>query len=49
MRLPVGGAQTVEWPTDQGWYDVEVTAAQDRTFRRRITGRVENGAAGVTG
>ncbi|EQD83882.1 hypothetical protein N599_22980 [Saccharopolyspora erythraea D] len=45
----MGGAQTVEWPTDQGWYDVEVTAAQDRTFRRRITGRVENGAAGVTG
>ncbi|WP_249124542.1 phosphocholine-specific phospholipase C [Saccharopolyspora erythraea] len=49
VRLPAGGAQTVEWPTDQGWYDVEVTAAQDRTFRRRITGRVENGAPGVTG
>ncbi|MEV6226703.1 phosphocholine-specific phospholipase C [Saccharopolyspora shandongensis] len=49
VRLAAGGAESVGWPTDQGWYDVEVTAAQDQSFRRRATGRVENGAPGVTG
>ncbi|GAA2781788.1 phosphocholine-specific phospholipase C [Saccharopolyspora taberi] len=49
VRLAAGGADTLVWPTDQGWYDVEVTTAQDRSFRRRVTGRVENGEAGVTG
>ncbi|WP_263248808.1 phosphocholine-specific phospholipase C [Saccharopolyspora rosea] len=49
VRVVAGGAQPVEWPTDHGWYDVEITTAQDPAFRRRITGRVENGEPGVTG
>ncbi|MFI0470189.1 phosphocholine-specific phospholipase C [Saccharopolyspora sp. 5N102] len=49
IRLPAGGSNTVEWPTDQGWYDVEVTTPQDKAFGRRATGRIENGAPGVTG
>nr|WP_192751313.1 phospholipase C, phosphocholine-specific [Actinopolymorpha pittospori] len=36
------------WPTDKGWYDVEVTATKDTTFRRRLTGHVESGHEGVT-
>ncbi|MEV4644824.1 phosphocholine-specific phospholipase C [Saccharopolyspora sp. NPDC049357] len=49
VRVPAGGVAGLDWPTDQGWYDVEVTTAQDPSFRRRVTGRVENGAPGVTG
>lgn len=49
VRVAAGGAQPLEWPTDQGWYDVEVTTPQDKTFCRRITGRAENGHPGVTG
>lgn len=49
VKVPASGAHTLEWPTDHGWYDVEVTTTQDQTFRRRITGRIENGAPGVTG
>jgi phospholipase C len=49
VRVAAGGAQPLEWPTDQGWYDVEITTSQDASFRRRITGRAENGQPGVTG
>ncbi|MEB3366407.1 phosphocholine-specific phospholipase C [Saccharopolyspora mangrovi] len=49
IRVPAGGVTGLAWPTDQGWYDVEVTTTQDASFRRRVTGRVENGAPGVTG
>ena len=49
VRLAAGGAESLQWPTDQGWYDVEVSTPQDRSFRRRATGRVENGEPGVTG
>lgn len=49
VQVPAGGVAGLDWPTDQGWYDVEVTTAQDPSFRRRVTGRVENGAPGVTG
>ena len=48
VRLRPGRSRTVEWDTDRGWYDVEVTAMEDRAFRRRFTGRVETGRAGVT-
>ncbi|SDI21536.1 phospholipase C [Actinokineospora alba] len=48
VTLAAGASTSVVWPTDGGWYDVEVTAAQDPTFRRRLTGRVEDGAPGVT-
>jgi phospholipase C len=45
------GRQTrkVTWPTDEGWYDVEITVAEDPTYRRRLTGHVETGRASVTG
>lgn len=48
MTLGPGGRRELTWPTDHGWYDVEVTAAGDDTFRRRVTGRVETGRATVT-
>ncbi|MFG3351444.1 phosphocholine-specific phospholipase C [Streptomyces sp. NPDC048001] len=32
-----------------GWYDLEVTAAEDEGFRRRLMGRIENGRPGVSG
>lgn len=31
------------WPTDAGWYDVEVTCPDDPAFARTLTGRVETG------
>jgi phospholipase C len=45
------GKQTrgITWPTDHGWYDVEITAVEDPTYRRRLTGHVETGAPGITG
>jgi phospholipase C len=47
----VRGKQTRElsWPTDHGWYDVEVTAAEDTSYRRRLTGHLETGKPSVTG
>ena len=38
----------LSWTTDQGWYDVEVTTPADPSFRRRLTGRLEDGRPGVT-
>ncbi|MEU9063655.1 phospholipase domain-containing protein, partial [Streptomyces sp. NPDC048430] len=32
-----------------GWYDVEVTADEAGSFRRRLMGHIENGRASVTG
>ncbi|RDI51609.1 phosphocholine-specific phospholipase C [Nocardia mexicana] len=49
IDLVGGGSLTLDWPTRNGWYDVEVTALRDPDFRRRITGRVENGMPGVSG
>jgi phospholipase C len=43
-----GRPRTINWDTDEGWYDVELTARHDAAFRRRFTGRVETGRAGVT-
>lgn len=48
VRVAVGGRREITWPTDRGWYDLEVTAEGDDTFRRRLTGRVETGRASVT-
>ena len=47
--LRPGASALVPWPGSKGWYDVELTSAGDATFRRRMTGRMENGGAGVTG
>ena len=40
--------RVVPWPTDQGWYDVEVLSPDDDSFRRRLTGHQENGRDSVT-
>ncbi|WP_199439787.1 phosphocholine-specific phospholipase C [Umezawaea beigongshangensis] len=40
-----GRSRSLDWATDRGWYDLEVTAPD---FRRRLTGRVEDGRPGVT-
>ena len=51
INQDVRGKQTraLTWPTDHGWYDVEVTTAEDPTYRRRLTGHLENGSPSVTG
>ncbi len=49
IDLIANGTLTLPWPTRNGWYDVEVTAPRDPDFRRRITGRVEDGRPGVSG
>ncbi|KIA60988.1 phospholipase C [Nocardia vulneris] len=36
-----GTTKSVDWPTDDGWYDLTVTCAEDPTFSRRLTGRIE--------
>ncbi|SDR84683.1 phosphocholine-specific phospholipase C [Actinopolymorpha singaporensis] len=48
LRLSARQRRMLEWPTDDGWYDIEVQAAEDPTFRRRLAGRVEDGRAGRT-
>ncbi len=48
VKVPAGATRAITWPTDHGWYDVEVTAVEDDTFRRRLTGRVETGRPTVT-
>ncbi|GAB2718824.1 phosphocholine-specific phospholipase C [Nocardia thraciensis] len=49
IDLVAGGALVLDWPTRNGWYDIELTAPRDPDFRRRITGRVENGQPGTSG
>ncbi|TDD82383.1 DUF756 domain-containing protein [Saccharopolyspora karakumensis] len=41
VLVAAGGALPVFWPAPQGRYDLEVTAAEDETFHRRIAGRAE--------
>jgi phospholipase C len=48
VELGAARSRTVSWPTSHGWYDLEVLVSQDASFRRRLTGRVENGAPGIT-
>lgn len=48
VELPAGASHSLEWNTENGWYDVEVTADEDPAFRRRVTGRIENGKPGVS-
>jgi phospholipase C len=39
------------WVADDadGWYDVEITLAGSDSFRRRLTGHIENGQPSTTG
>nr|WP_202885177.1 phospholipase C, phosphocholine-specific [Actinopolymorpha cephalotaxi] len=48
VRLAARSRRPVEWPTDDGWYDLEVRAVEDPAFRRRLAGRIEDGRAGRT-
>jgi phospholipase C len=48
VRVRPGRTRRVEWDTDRGWYDLEVTAPEDLRFRRRLTGRVEDGRPGLS-
>ncbi|MBB5914759.1 phospholipase C [Nocardia transvalensis] len=48
VALPAGAFRTVDWTTENGWYDIEIAAVEDSGFRRRMTGRVEDGGAGVS-
>ncbi|MEV5568645.1 phosphocholine-specific phospholipase C [Spirillospora sp. NPDC052269] len=49
VTLAPGRSRTLTWPTRDGWYDVEIKAAEDATFRRRLMGRLEDGRPGTTG
>ncbi|WP_404593846.1 phosphocholine-specific phospholipase C [Paenarthrobacter histidinolovorans] len=49
VKLKAGHSKKIGWDTMNGWYDVEITAAEDATFRRRLTGREEDGREGVSG
>jgi len=49
VKLKAGHSKKIGWDTMNGWYDVEITAAEDPTFRRRLTGREEDGREGVSG
>lgn len=49
VKLKAGHSKKIGWETLNGWYDLEVTAAEDATFRRRLTGRQEDGQEGISG
>lgn len=48
VHLRPGEQREVRWTTDQGWYDLEITALEEPGFSRRLAGKVENGKPGVT-
>ncbi|PRY54016.1 phospholipase C [Knoellia remsis] len=48
VRLKAGATKKLVWETDQGWYDVELTVAEDSDWRLRLTGHVETGRDSVT-
>ena len=48
VRLRAHQTRTLAWPADQGWYDIEVLASGDPAFRRRLTGRIEDGHRAVS-
>ncbi|WP_241983310.1 phospholipase domain-containing protein [Cryobacterium tagatosivorans] len=47
--LRPGQRKKLSWPALNGWYDVEISTPEDTSFRRRLTGRVEDGRPGITG
>ncbi|SHF68193.1 phosphocholine-specific phospholipase C [Streptoalloteichus hindustanus] len=48
VRVHAGQRRDVSWPTNgtRGWYDLEIHLAEDKGFRQRFAGRVENGQPG---
>lgn len=49
VKLKPGQNRKIGWETLQGWYDLQVTSPEDASFRRRLTGREEDGREGVSG
>ncbi|SEI44018.1 phospholipase C [Arthrobacter sp. yr096] len=49
VKLKPGHTKKVGWDTLAGWYDIQVTSAEDSSFRRRLTGREEDGNEGISG
>ncbi|MEV4951669.1 phosphocholine-specific phospholipase C [Paenarthrobacter nitroguajacolicus] len=49
VKLKPGHTRKIGWETLNGWYDLEITSAEDTTFRRRLTGREEDGHEGISG
>ncbi|TDD59764.1 phosphocholine-specific phospholipase C, partial [Actinomadura rubrisoli] len=49
IRVKAGQSRTVRWHTRKGWYDVEIKAAEDAAFRRRLMGHIENGRPSISG
>jgi phospholipase C len=49
LVLKSGQRKKLGWPAPDGWYDVELTSADDAAFRRRATGREEDGRDGISG
>ncbi|MFM9366608.1 phosphocholine-specific phospholipase C [Streptomyces sp. Da 82-17] len=51
VRVAAGQSRTVAYETGEahGWYDLEIVAAGDEPFRRRLMGHIENGKDSVSG
>ena len=49
VKLKPGHTRKIGWETLGGWYDLEVTSAEDASFFRRLTGREEDGREGISG
>jgi phospholipase C len=49
LVLTSGQRKRLGWPAPGGWYDVELTSVDDAGFRRRSTGREEDGGEGISG
>ncbi|MFB8240216.1 alkaline phosphatase family protein [Kitasatospora purpeofusca] len=46
-----GTPLVLTWDTEdvQGWYDLDLSVAEDLSFRRRLMGHIENGAPSISG
>lgn len=49
VKLKPGQSRKIGWDTANGWYDLQVTSTEDGSFRRRLTGREEDGQEGISG
>ncbi|MDI3386137.1 phospholipase C, phosphocholine-specific [Streptomyces sp. B-S-A8] len=51
VRVRPGKSRSVAYEADEahGWYDLEIVAAGDGPFRRRLMGHIENGRDSVSG
>jgi phospholipase C len=49
VKLKPGHTKNIRRETLNGWYDLQVTSTDDASFRRRLTGREEDGQEGIAG